>query len=69
MPPATPAIETARQTTDRSILLAHDPEQWVPSARQAYRDVLAELESWCRKHQAPQGLNTWVAEEAIRRAW
>jgi hypothetical protein len=37
------------------------------SDRAACRDVLRQLDAWCRSHGAPSGLNSWIAEEAIRR--
>jgi hypothetical protein len=49
-------------------LVGH-PADWPAGALAAYRSVLGELEGWCRAHDAPRLLNSWVAEEAVRRGW
>jgi hypothetical protein len=58
---AAPSIEPCR-------VLSDDPEGWSGDARAAFRSVLSELDAWCRKHDASSRLNSWVAEEAIRRS-
>jgi len=60
--PAPTAMPQQRSVSGR-------PAEWPDAARDAYRGVLAELDSWCRSHNASQELNSWVAEEAIRRSW
>jgi len=59
-------IETAIPRIDP---LPRDSAEWPDSARSSCRSVLAELESWCRAHDASRMFNSWVAEEAIRQSW
>ena len=33
------------------------------------RELLRELERWCRKHDWPHTTNAWVAEQAVRQCW
>lgn len=56
-------------TTSQASMLAPDPTEWPDSARTAYRGVLADLDSWCRTHDSPRALNSWIAEEAVRQGW
>jgi hypothetical protein len=51
------------------ILLPSDRSQWPQQARQAYHQLLRELDRWCRQHDWPMTSNTAVAEEAVRQAW
>jgi hypothetical protein len=57
-----PSIEPCR-------VLPDSRENWSDGARAAYQGVLGELDAWCRNHNASKKLNSWVAEEAIRRSW
>ena len=58
--PAPPPVAPASSTRDQRCRSAAD--------RAACRDVLRQLDAWCRSHDAPSGLNAWIAEEALRRA-
>lgn len=49
--------------------LPDDRARWPDEARAMYRDILGELDGWCRQHDWPRSKNTWVAEEAVRRSW
>ena len=41
----------------------------VEQADAEYRRIQRELDAWCRKHDWPSTLNSWVAEEALRQCW
>ena len=43
--------------------------EWPDAARQAFFDVLRQLDGWCREHDRPRGTNAAVAEQAVREAW
>ena len=49
--------------------LTGDPGNWPSAARDTRRQVVAQLDSWCRTHDASRTLNSWIAEEAIRQSW
>jgi hypothetical protein len=59
--PASPAIP---QTP-----LTGDPGNWPSAARNTHRQVVAQLDSWCRAHDESKMLNSWIAEEAVRQSW
>lgn len=42
---------------------------WPTAARDAYRHLLGDLNSWCRDHGRSFAGNEWVAEEGVREAW
>jgi hypothetical protein len=60
--PASPAFPQSDPRDDHTAGLPSD-------AITARRRIIAELDAWCRRHDSPHGLNTWIAEEAIRRCW
>ncbi len=49
--------------------LPHDRSRWPDDARRAFRELLRDLERWCRHHDRPTATNEWVAEQAIRQCW
>ena len=49
--------------------LPADRDQWPEDARQAFRELLWQLDAWCRDRNHPRQSNSAVAEEAIRQAW
>jgi len=62
-------IDAAAGTINRPPVLSDDRDEWSSGAASAYRHVLEELDAWSRRHDAPRGLNSWIAEEAVRRSW
>ena len=58
---ATPAIGPCQ-------LLPNNRHDWPTDEFDSYREVLAELDAWSRRHDAPRSLNAWIAEEAVRRS-
>jgi hypothetical protein len=48
--------------------LPRSRNDWRAGDRDAYRDLLRQLDGWCRANGRPGGLNSWIAEEALRRA-
>lgn len=42
---------------------------WPSAARDTHRQVVAQLDSWCRSHDELKTLNSWIAEEAVRQSW
>ena len=49
-------------------LPAHRAE-WPDGARQAFCEVLRQLDGWCREHDRPRATNAAIAEHAIRQVW
>ena len=43
--------------------------EWPDGARQAFHDVLRQLDGWCRERDRPRGTNAAIAEQAIRQVW
>ena len=50
-------------------ILPEDHRQWPRSADQARESLLRELNRWSRDNHWPTTLNSWIAEEAVRREW
>jgi len=68
MAPMTTTIATATPAIEHCHLLPESRREWSSGVQNAYRGVLNELDTWCRKYDAPKGLNSWIAEEAVRRS-
>ncbi|MGD9252510.1 MAG: hypothetical protein PVG92_01105 [Holophagae bacterium] len=49
--------------------LPADRSTWTDDAEDSYREVLRELDRWCRDNGGSGILNSWVAEQAIRQIW
>lgn len=49
--------------------LPGDRAEWPDDARASFRELVGELDRWCRDHQWPPSGNARIAEEAIRRCW
>ena len=49
--------------------LPADRSTWSDDADNTYREVLRELDRWCRDTGSSGILNSWVAEEAVRQTW
>ncbi|MDX2438457.1 MAG: hypothetical protein QNL88_15600 [Acidobacteriota bacterium] len=49
--------------------LPKDREQWPHTAGAAHDALLKDLNRWSRDNDWPSTLNSWVAEEAIRRGF
>ena len=43
--------------------------EWPDGARQAFHDVLRQLDGWCRERDRPRATNAAIAEQAIRQVW
>jgi len=43
--------------------------EWPDGAREAFHEVLRQLDGWCREHDRPRGSNPGIAEHAIRQVW
>jgi hypothetical protein len=52
----------------RGEALPSDVSSWPEDAEIARREVLRQLDGWCRTYDRPTNLNSWIAEEAIRRS-
>lgn len=50
-----------------SHVLPDDRQDWPSATQDSYRDILGELDAWSRRHDASKSMNSWIAEEAIRR--
>ncbi len=57
---ATPVIKPCH-------LLPNNRLEWPSDEQDSYREVLGELDAWSRRHDASRSLNSWIAEEAVRR--
>lgn len=62
-------IDTVTPAIKRPQTLSDNRDEWSSGAECAYRHVLGELDAWSRRHDAPRGMNSWIAEEAVRRSW
>jgi hypothetical protein len=49
--------------------LPEDRQQWPREADDACNQLRRELDRWSRDNDWPHSCNSWVAEEAVRRAW
>ena len=49
--------------------LPDERTEWPDDATTEYHRLLRELNSWSREHDWPMSGNSWIAEEAVRRAW
>lgn len=49
--------------------LPEDRNRWPREAGEARERLLWELNRWSRDHDWPSTLNSWIAEEAVRREW
>ena len=67
MAPMPVNIEAATPPIEHSHLLPKNRRDWPATDQDSYREVLEKLDAWCRAHDAPKSLNSWVAEEAVRR--
>jgi hypothetical protein len=52
-----------------ALLLPQDRSRWPKAARLAHRELLGELDRWCRQHDWPTVANTMIAERAVREVW
>ena len=43
--------------------------EWPDGARQAYFEVLRQLDLWCRERDRPRSTNAAIAEQAVREGW
>lgn len=69
MAPMIVTTETAASVVGPCYLLPGNRRDWPSDEQDTYREVLAELDTWSRRHDAPRNLNSWIAEEAVRRSW
>jgi hypothetical protein len=42
---------------------------WPDGARQAFSEVLRQLDGWCRERDRPRSMNAAIAEQAVRQVW
>jgi hypothetical protein len=42
---------------------------WPGGARQAFSEVLRQLDLWCRERDRPRSTNAAIAEQAVRQVW
>jgi len=49
--------------------LPEDRKRWPRTADAAHASLLRELNQWSRDNDWPSTLNSWIAEEAVRRAF
>ncbi len=49
--------------------LPGDRELWPRDAGEVHNRLLRELNQWSRDNDWPSTLNSWIAEEAVRRAF
>jgi hypothetical protein len=61
-----------RQTSPTPVMmnaLPKDRNRWPRSAGEAHESLVWELNRWSRENDWPSTLNSWIAEEAVRREW
>ena len=49
--------------------LPEDQKQWPSAADTARESLVRELNRWSRENDWPSTLNSWIAEEAVRRGF
>jgi len=49
--------------------LPENRSEWPDDARTVFRQLVRELDRWCRQHDWPARHNAWIAEEAVRKSW
>jgi len=69
MAPMAVNIETATPAIEHCLVLPNNRNEWSTAAQTAHHEILDALDAWCRKQDSPKGLNSWIAEEAIRQSW
>ena len=69
MAPMVVNIEPANPSIEHCHILPTNRSEWSTGARNAYREVLGELDMWSRRQDASKSLNSWIAEEAVRQTW
>ena len=65
----TAAATSVTETPLHPSELPDERSEWPEQARAAFRDVLRQLDRWCREYDWPTSRNSLVAEEAIRQSW
>ena len=67
MAPMIVNTETAAPVIRPCHLLPNNRHDWPSVEQESYREVLGELDAWSRRYDASKSLNSWIAEEAVRR--
>jgi len=67
MAPMIVNTETAATVIGPCHMLPENRHDWPLDDQVSYREVLGELDAWSRRHDASKSLNSWIAEEAVRR--
>ena len=67
MAPMIVNTETAAPVIRPCHLLPDNRHDWPSDERDSYREVIGELDAWSRRHDQSKSLNSWIAEEAVRR--
>ena len=67
MAPMIVNTETATSVIRPCHLLPNNRHDWPSDEQESYREVLGELDAWSRKQDSSRSLNSWIAEEAVRR--
>ncbi len=62
-------VRTPPTAAPGGLELPRDRRDWPLEARAALRELLRELDLWCRRRDWPATNNDWVAETAVRQAW
>ena len=60
------ALEYGQKNGQTMEGLSADRSTWSDDAEISYREVLRELDQWCRDNGSSGTLNSWVAEQAVR---
>jgi hypothetical protein len=60
---------TSQVATARPQTLPEERARWPAEALTAYRQLMFELNAWCRRYDWPPGCNPGVAEAAVRQAY
>jgi hypothetical protein len=64
--PTTELISTAARPSE---VVADQMDNWSQEARETHRSILGALDAWSRQTGTSQRLNSWIAEQAVRRSW
>jgi hypothetical protein len=62
------AVQSPASSLDRTVSIAGDVGRRHSDTPAEHREIVRQLDAWCRSHDWPGFLNAHLAEEALRRS-